>query len=239
MQETLPPTARDAAPQRTCRRAAVIDDDNATVEQIGAQVTALAALRGKVDEAAATQIRARMSDLRKAIGPIPISPAPPEIGDIETKLAVPGIRARWTPSSSCASNYAKGSAASLAEVMKTRPYGVDAAEWPAIVAEVEKYLAAIPARRRNRHHRASPGHDRVPQAGGNCFRRRDRRKLQAKPGNVALTALQAGLTTLMADVEADKIDGAIRRMAELQRDYNIAVAGLPQALRLLRRGDSG
>jgi len=186
-----PQPARDAARKGLADAQAVIDDDNATVEQIGAQVTALAALRGKVDEAAATQIRARMSDLRKAIGADPnLLPLLPKIGDIETKLAVPGIPARWTPSSSCAST-TQGKRRQPRRGHENETLRSGRRRMAGHRRRSREVSGGIPARTAKPPSPSFASHDRVPQAGGNCFRAAIDVKLQAKPGNVALTALQA------------------------------------------------
>jgi hypothetical protein len=226
----LPADAATLARKGLDDAAAVIDDANATAELIGAQVTALAALRGKIDAAVATEIHTRMTDLRSAIAGDPrLAVLAPKVEAVD-KLAGHDLSGALSATEELRIEYVRASAGSLREVMKSTPAGFGG-NWPAVVTEAEEFLKAATS--------ATDGELAIKglrnamltylHAAGTALSNELEKKLTPPPaGDTTLGGIQKRLIALMADVDAGKLDGAIRTMVSLQREYKITLTGKAQ-----------
>ena len=210
--------------------AAVIDDANATAEQVGAQLTALAALPGKIDTAVATEIHTRMTALRSAIAGDPkLAALAPKVEAVD-KLAGHDLSRALIATDELRVEYVRASADSLRDVMKSTPAGFGG-NWQAVVADVDQVLTAATS--------ATNGELAIQglrnamltylHATGTALSNELEKKLKPPAtGDPTLEAMQKRLQALMTDVDAGKLDGAVGTMVSLQREYKITLTGKAQ-----------
>jgi hypothetical protein len=228
----LPAAAGTLAVKGLDDAAAVLDDDNAAAEQVGTQVSALAALQGKIDEAVSTEIHTRMTELKTAIAGDPkLASLGAKVQAVEDRLAAHDLSGAFRATEALRLEYVKTSAESLREVMKITPIGFGG-NWPELVKDVEQRLKAATS--------ATDGDVAINglrsailaylKPAGVALSAELEKKLTPPPtGETTFGGIQKQLKALMADVDAGKIDGAVQTMGTLQREYKIALSGKAQS----------
>lgn len=216
----LPPAAVTLVRKAIADAQTVLDDNGATNEQITAQVTALAALRGKVDDEFAKDIHAKMDALRTAIAGDPnLQPLLARINEIDSKLI--DLSAAEAAIEKLRIEYVKLSAASLQAMIQVRPTEYQG-DWKKPAAEIGNLLTQATS--------APGGDDAIAalRAAMLLYLNESGHALEvafSASSNAKLTDLKTRLTTLMTKIADGKLDGAVREMNKLQDDYVKALSG--------------
>ncbi len=211
----------------------VLHDENATVDTVQLQVSALGNLRNTVDAALRAEIQGQLDTLRKAItssNEPELQPLLQRIPAIEAQLNSATMPEALLQARNLELDYVKAFAAVLRRQLTNKPHSFPKEQWPELVQDVQASLDAAMA-----SDDASVALTQlrlaitkfVPRTADALASAIDV-ELKKLPEDDALLALKADVEALRQAAAEHQLDGATRRIDALQTRFAQLLGGSPQ-----------